>query len=125
MPGRRSVGSRARQCPRARCSRSQTPNYCLQVQRCQARPGHATGFSAPTGVRSFGELEAAIMARVWLAGRPVLVREIWAGLRPEREPAFNTVQTVMETLYRKGWLAREKHGRAYRYWARVSREDYT
>jgi predicted transcriptional regulator len=76
-------------------------------------------------VRSFGELEAAIMDRVWLAGRPVLVREIWAGLRPEREPAFNTVQTVMEILYRKGWLAREKHGRAYRYWATVSREDYT
>ena len=76
-------------------------------------------------MRSFGELEAAIMDRVWLAGRPVLVREIWAALRPEREPAFNTVQTVMETLYRKGWLAREKHGRAYRYWARVSREDYT
>jgi len=76
-------------------------------------------------VRSFGELEAAIMDRVWLAGRPVLVREIWEGLRPEREPAFNTVQTVMEILYRKGWLAREKHGRAYRYWATVSREDYT
>ncbi len=76
-------------------------------------------------MRSFGELEAAIMDRVWLAGRPVLVREIWEGLRPEREPAFNTVQTVMEILYRKGWLAREKHGRAYRYWATVSREDYT
>ncbi|MGI8446910.1 MAG: BlaI/MecI/CopY family transcriptional regulator, partial [Streptosporangiaceae bacterium] len=27
--------------------------------------------------------------------------------------------------YRKGWLAREKDGRAYRYQALVSREDYT
>ncbi len=76
-------------------------------------------------MRSFGELEAAIMDRVWLAGRPALVREIWAALRPEREPAFNTVQTVMEILYRKGWLAREKDGRAWRYRAAVSREDYT
>ena len=76
-------------------------------------------------MRSFGELEAAIMDRVWAAGRPVLVREIWAGLRPEREPAYNTVLTVVEILYRKGWLARDKDGRAYRYRATVTREDYT
>ncbi len=38
-------------------------------------------------MRSFGELEAAIMDRIWQAGRPVLVREIWVDLRPEREPA--------------------------------------
>jgi predicted transcriptional regulator len=77
------------------------------------------------GVRGFGELEAAIMERVWLTGRPVLVREIHDGLRPEREPARNTVLTVVEILYRKGWLAREKDGRAYRYHATASREDYT
>jgi predicted transcriptional regulator len=63
--------------------------------------------------------------RVWLAGRPVLVREVWADLRPEREPAYNTVLTVVEILYRKGWLARDKDGRAYRYRATVTREDYT
>src|SRR3989454_10997739 len=77
------------------------------------------------GVRAFGELEAAIMDQVWAAGRPVLVREIHDGLRPEREPAYNTVLTVVEILYRKGWLAREKHGRAYRYRPTASREDYT
>ena len=76
-------------------------------------------------MRSFGELEAAIMDRVWLVGRPVLVREIWTALRPEREPAYNTVLTVVEILYRKGWLAREKDGRAFRYRATVTREDYT
>ena len=76
-------------------------------------------------MRSFGELEAAIMDRVWRAGRPLLVREIWTDLRPEREPAYNTVLTVVEILYRKGWLAREKDGRAYRYQATVTREDYT
>jgi len=76
-------------------------------------------------VRSFGELEAAIMDRIWVAARPVLVREIWAALRPEREPAYNTVLTVMEILYRKGWLERERDGRAFRYRATVTREDYT
>ena len=76
-------------------------------------------------MRGFGELESAIMDRVWSAGRAVLVREIWTDLRPEREPAYNTVLTVMEILYRKGWLAREKAGRAFRYRATVTREDYT
>jgi predicted transcriptional regulator len=73
-------------------------------------------------VRGFGELEAAIMDRVWSAEGPVLVREVHSTLRPER--AYNTVLTVVEILYRKGWLAREKDGRAYRYHATVSREDY-
>src|ERR1700731_4203252 len=65
------------------------------------------------------------MDRVWSAGQPVLVREIHDRLRPERELAYNTVLTVVEILYRKGWLAREKDGRAYRYRAAVAREDYT
>jgi predicted transcriptional regulator len=77
------------------------------------------------GVRAFGELEAAIMDQVWAAGRPVLVREIRDGLRPVREPAYNTVLTVVEILYRKGWLARDRDGRAYRYRPTASREDYT
>jgi predicted transcriptional regulator len=75
------------------------------------------------GVRDFGELEAAIMERVWAEGRPLLVREIQQALEPRR--AYNTVWTVTEILYRKGWLTREKDGRAYRYWATASREDYT
>lgn len=77
------------------------------------------------GVRAFGELEAAIMDRVWAAARPVLVREIHDSLRPEREPAYNTVLTVTEILFHKGWLARDREGRAYRYRPTQSREDYT
>jgi predicted transcriptional regulator len=74
-------------------------------------------------VRSFGDLEAAIMDQIWSAGQPLLVRDVQQTLTPER--AYNTVLTVMEILYRKGWLAREKDGRAYRYQAAVTREDYT
>jgi len=74
-------------------------------------------------VRSFGDLEAAIMDRIWSAEQPLLVRDVQQTLTPER--AYNTVLTVVEILYRKGWLAREKDGRAYRYRATVSREDYT
>ena len=74
-------------------------------------------------MQGFGELESAIMERVWSAGRPLLVREVQQALEPER--AYNTVQTVAEVLCRKGWLAREKEGRAYRYRATVSRDEYT
>jgi len=74
-------------------------------------------------VRGFGDLETAIMERAWAAGRPLLVREIQQSLQPER--AYNTVWTVTEILYRKGWLTRAKDGRAYRYQPTLSREDYT
>lgn len=74
-------------------------------------------------MRGFGDLESAIMERAWSAGRPLLVREIQQALEPER--AYNTVQTVTEILCRKGWLARAKDGRAYRYWPTVTRDEYT
>ena len=72
----------------------------------------------------FGDLEAAIMDVVWAATDRVLVRDVCASLNKERELAYTTVQTVMDILHRKGWLAREKQGRAYAYWATGSREDY-
>lgn len=72
----------------------------------------------------FGDLEAAIMDVVWAAGAPVRVREVSERLNQDRPLAFNTVQTVMEILYRKGWLGRRKDGRAYWYTAERSRDDY-
>ncbi|MFJ9011677.1 BlaI/MecI/CopY family transcriptional regulator [Streptomyces canus] len=38
--------------------------------------------------------------------------------------AYNTVHTVTEILHRKGWLTRAKDGRAFRYEATRSREEY-
>lgn len=76
-------------------------------------------------MRSFGELEAAIMDVVWAAERPLLVREVLDRLRRTPEPAYTTVQTVMDILHRKGWLTRSRDGRAYRYEPAASREDYT
>jgi predicted transcriptional regulator len=72
----------------------------------------------------FGDLEAAIMDVVWAAGAPVRVREVSDQLNQERPLAFNTVQTVMEILYHKGWLSRVKNGRAYLYESVRSRDDY-
>ena len=72
----------------------------------------------------FGDLEAAIMDVVWAADRPLRVRDVADRLNRGRPLAFNTIQTVLENLHRKGWLNREKTGRAHWYVAVRSREDY-
>ena len=76
-------------------------------------------------MRQFGELEAVIMDRLWESGRPALVREVLDDLRKERPLAYTTVMTVMENLHRKGWLRRERDGRAWRYEPTGSRSGYT
>jgi predicted transcriptional regulator len=45
----------------------------------------------------------------------VAVRDVLGTLAPERPLAYTTVMTVMDNLHRKGFLRREKHGRAYVY----------
>ena len=72
-------------------------------------------------MQGFGELEAAIMDVVWRADAPVRVRDVLEQLDPARHPAYTTVMTVMDNLYRKGWLHRARDGRAYTYAATRSR----
>jgi predicted transcriptional regulator len=76
-------------------------------------------------MRRFGDLEAVIMERLWKQGRPMLVREMVEDLRAERPLAYTTVMTVMENLHRKGWLRRERDGRAWRYEPTGSQSGYT
>ena len=75
-------------------------------------------------MREFGELESAIMDVVWASERPYLVREVRERLSYNRPLAYTTVMTVMNILYGKGVLCREKHGRAWRYWPAESREEH-
>jgi predicted transcriptional regulator len=77
------------------------------------------------GVRQLGELEAAVMDRLWARGEPATVRQVLDTFTGERELAYTTVMTVMDKLHRKGLLARERVGRAWRYHPTSSREDYT
>ena len=76
-------------------------------------------------MHGFGDLEAVIMHRVWDHGRPATVRELFDELQQERVIAYTTVMTTMDNLHRKGWLARVKEGKAYRYTATASREEYS
>lgn len=75
-------------------------------------------------MRPLGELEAAVMQRLWAWQRPTTVREVLDDLRPERPLAYTTVMTVMDTLHRKGLLGRERVGRAYRYTPTSSRAEH-
>ncbi len=76
-------------------------------------------------MRGFGDLEAVVMDRLWMANTPATVREVLEDLRAERAIAYTTVMTVMDNLHRKGWLTRELDGRAYRYSPSDSREKYS
>jgi predicted transcriptional regulator len=76
-------------------------------------------------MRGFGELEAVLMQRIWDYDGPVSVRELFDELSQERPIAYTTVMSTMDNLHRKGWLARERDGKAYRYTAVASREEYS
>src|SRR5260370_42059879 len=65
------------------------------------------------------------MQLVWNRGGAVTVRELFDEMRQERAIAYTTVMSTMDNLHRKGWLNRVKDGKAYRYTATASREEYS
>ncbi len=75
--------------------------------------------------RALGDLEDAVMSRIWRWNRPATVREVLEDLQQERSIAYTTVMTVMDNLHRKGWLRRDVDGRAYRYEAVSTRAAYS
>lgn len=76
-------------------------------------------------MRRLGELEAEIMDRLWRWRRPATVREVVDDINRSRPVAYTTVMTVADILHRKGWLRREKAGRAWLYEPERSREEYS
>src|ERR1700678_4127061 len=65
------------------------------------------------------------MHRIWDHGGPLTVRDLFDELARERAIAYTTVMSTMDNLHRKGWLARERDGKDYRYTAVGSREEYS
>jgi BlaI family transcriptional regulator, penicillinase repressor len=65
-------------------------------------------------------LELEIMKVLWETG-PAAVQTVQQRLAPERPLAYNTVQTMLNVLLRKGKVQRESRGRAYLYEPVVSR----
>jgi len=74
--------------------------------------------------RGFGDLEAVVMDRLWDRDGATTVRDVFEDMHRDREIAYTTVMSTMDNLYHKGWLMRERDGKAYRYWPSMTREQY-
>jgi predicted transcriptional regulator len=70
-----------------------------------------------------GELESAVMTVLWEASEPVKVRDVLDDLDTGKKLAYTTVMTVLDNLYRKGWVQRELDGKAYLYEPALSQEE--
>jgi len=67
------------------------------------------------------EVEQRLMEVVWASG-PATVAAIVEALPADRRPAYNSVQTMMKILERKGYVAHRSEGRAFVYHAVVDRD---
>ena len=80
----------------------------------------------PTGhgiKQVLGKLEAEVMQVLWQQPGQT-VSEVEDRLRRKREIAHTTVLTTLDRMYRKGYLTREKQGKAFIYTPRYDREQF-
>jgi predicted transcriptional regulator len=75
--------------------------------------------------RGFGDLEKVVMDRLWTRAGATSVREVFEELLTDREIAYTTVMSTMDNLHGKGWLTRERSGKAYLYAPAMTREQYS
>lgn len=78
------------------------------------------GFRPAEEVHGLGPLERELLDAVWRLG-PASVRDVLAAV--EHAVAYTTAMTVLDRLYKKGVLDRERVGRAYVYSAAASSEQ--
>jgi predicted transcriptional regulator len=79
---------------------------------------------ADRGVKQvLGKLEAEVMEILWRRSNQA-VSEVEERLRRRREIAHTTVLTTLDRMYRKGYLTREKSGKAFVYAPRYTREEF-
>lgn len=76
-------------------------------------------------MKRLGQLEAQVMDLLWSADGPRSVREVLEALPQGRSRAYTTVMTVLDHLHRKGFVERERVGRAWHYRPARSREAHT
>lgn len=74
-------------------------------------------------MHGLGELEAAVMDVLWRAEGLMKVRDVLDRLDTGKQLAYTTVMTVLDNLYRKEWVDRKLHGKAYLYEPAFSREE--
>jgi predicted transcriptional regulator len=86
-------------------------------------PGNVTPMARKRlGMR---ELEARILGVLWDDPDGLIPREVHERLPGRRQLAYTTVNTVLVRLWDKGVLRRRKQGRAFVYWPKESRAEYS
>jgi predicted transcriptional regulator len=75
-------------------------------------------------VKGLGELERTVMELLWAREEPASARDVSRALADDRDLAHTTVMTVLDRLAKKGFLRRERDGRAWLYRPVTSKEDY-
>ena len=73
--------------------------------------------------KRLAEAEWEVMDGIWHLDRQVTVRDVVDYLYPNGEKAYTTVQTIMNILFEKGVLNRQKIGPVNVYKSALSRED--
>ncbi|RMA97753.1 BlaI/MecI/CopY family transcriptional regulator [Hydrogenothermus marinus] len=69
----------------------------------------------------FGELEEKVMEVVWKKENAT-VSEVREALK--NKFAYTTIMTILDRLYKKGVLKREKEGKGYRYFPVMTKEEF-
>lgn len=67
--------------------------------------------------------EEEIMGFFWEKG-PMFVKDL-VGLFPKPKPHYNTISTIVRGLEEKGFVGHEQFGNTYRYFAKISRGDFS
>ena len=92
----------------------------MKMSKIAMRGFHPTG----RGVKQvLGALEAEVMQALWQQPGQT-VSEVEERLRRKREIAHTTVLTTLDRMHRKGYLRREKQGKAFVYAPRYTREEF-
>ena len=81
---------------------------------------HPRPLPPPPG--NLGPFETSVMEALWSLGREASVRDVLPVL--SSRPAYTTVMTTMERLFRKGLLGRRRLGRAFLYSPAYSRDGF-
>ena len=66
------------------------------------------------------EVEQRIMEVLWSSGSGT-VSEVLGAIQTPKQPAFNTVQTMLRILEQKGYVRHTEEGRAFRYFPLVDK----
>jgi len=74
-------------------------------------------------MRRLTKREEEIMTILW-DNKALYVKEI-IGMLPGAPPHYNTISTIVRGLEEKGFIDHEQFGNTYRYFAKISKEEYS